>query len=76
MRKVLCAIALAIPVAVLTLAPADSVSPRAKPLHDHAIGYHAAFLSEEFRVASEKKKRQRGLGVLRSLSRITPIDIL
>jgi hypothetical protein len=37
MRKVLCTIALAIPVAVLTRAPADSVSPRAKPLHDRAI---------------------------------------
>src|SRR5712671_622261 len=37
MRKVLCAIALAIPVAVFTQAPADSVSPRAKQLHDRAI---------------------------------------
>src|SRR6266481_4592458 len=37
MRKVLCAIALAIPVAVFTQAPADSVSPRAKQLHDCAI---------------------------------------
>ena len=37
MRKVLCAVALAIPVAVLTQAPADSVSPRATPLHDRAI---------------------------------------
>jgi hypothetical protein len=36
MRKVLCAIALAIPV-VFTQAPADSVSPRAKQLHDRAI---------------------------------------
>src|SRR5262249_54725683 len=37
MRKVLCAIAVAIPVAVFTQAPADSVSPRAKLLHDRAI---------------------------------------
>src|SRR5215470_10317307 len=37
MRKALCAIALAIPVAVLAQAPADSVSPRAKRLHDRAI---------------------------------------
>src|SRR5206468_5204808 len=37
MRKILCAIALAIPVAVFTQAPADSVSPRAKQLHDRAI---------------------------------------
>ncbi len=37
MRKVLCAIALAIPVVVFTQAPADSVSPRAKQLHDRAI---------------------------------------
>jgi hypothetical protein len=37
MRKVLCAIALAIPVAVFTQAPADSVSSRAKQLHDRAI---------------------------------------
>src|SRR4249920_4277353 len=37
MRRVLCAIALAIPVAVSTQAPADSVSPRAKQLHDRAI---------------------------------------
>src|SRR6476619_1435225 len=37
MRKVLCAIALAIPVAVLTQAPADTVSQRAKQLHDRAI---------------------------------------
>src|SRR5262249_40631846 len=37
MRKVLCAIALAIPVAVFTQALADSVSPRAKQLHDRAI---------------------------------------
>ena len=37
MRKVLCTIALAIPVAVLTRAPADSVPPRAKQLHDRAI---------------------------------------
>jgi len=51
MRKVLCAIALTIPIAVLTQAPADSVSPRgstssprpeqvegrAKQLHDRAI---------------------------------------
>src|SRR5438552_5159364 len=37
MRKVLCAIALAIPVAVVTQAPPDSVSPRAKQLHDRAI---------------------------------------
>ena len=37
MRKVLCAIALAIPVAALTRAPAESVSPRAKQLHDRAI---------------------------------------
>jgi len=37
MRKVLCAIALAIPAAVFTQAPADSVSPRAKQLHDRAI---------------------------------------
>jgi membrane dipeptidase len=37
MRKVLCAIALAIPVAVFTQAPEDSVSPRAKQLHDRAI---------------------------------------
>ena len=35
MRKVLCAIALAIPVVVFT--QANSVSPRAKELHDHAI---------------------------------------
>ena len=33
----LAAIALAIPVAVFTQVPADSVSPRAKQLHDHAI---------------------------------------
>src|SRR5947207_320416 len=37
MRQVLCAIALAIPVVVFTQAPADSVSPRAKQLHDRAI---------------------------------------
>ena len=37
MRKVLYAIALAIPVAVVTQAPADSISPRAKRLHDRAI---------------------------------------
>jgi len=37
MRKIFCAIALAIPVAVFTQAPADSVSPRAKQLHDRAI---------------------------------------
>jgi hypothetical protein len=37
MRRVLCAIALAIPIAVFTQAPADSVSPRAKQLHDRAI---------------------------------------
>ena len=37
MSKVLCAIALAIPVVVCTQAPADSVSPRAKQLHDRAI---------------------------------------
>jgi membrane dipeptidase len=37
MRTVPCAIALAIPVVVLTQAPADSVSPRAKQLHDRAI---------------------------------------
>src|SRR5438477_710486 len=37
MRKVLCAIVLAIPVVVFTQAPADSVSPRAKQLHDRAI---------------------------------------
>jgi membrane dipeptidase len=37
MRKVLCAIALAIPVVVFAQAPADSVSPRAKQLHDRAI---------------------------------------
>jgi len=37
MRKALCAIALAIPVAVFTQAPGASVSPRAKQLHDRAI---------------------------------------
>jgi len=37
MRKLLCAIALATPVVVFTQAPADSVSPRAKQLHDRAI---------------------------------------
>src|SRR5918911_2426155 len=37
MRNVLCAIALALPVAVLRQAPADPVSPRAKQLHDRAI---------------------------------------
>src|SRR5260221_11545845 len=37
MRRVLCAIALATPVVVFTQAPADSVSPRAKQLHDRAI---------------------------------------
>jgi hypothetical protein len=37
MRRVLRAIALAIPVVVLTQAPADSVSPRAQQLHDRAI---------------------------------------
>src|SRR6058998_2765026 len=37
MRQLLCAIALAIPVVVFTQAPADSVSPRAKQLHDRAI---------------------------------------
>jgi hypothetical protein len=37
MRRVLCEIALAIPVVVFTQAPADSVSPRAKQLHDGAI---------------------------------------
>jgi membrane dipeptidase len=37
MRQALCAIALAIPVVVFTQAPADSVSPRAKQLHDRAI---------------------------------------
>ena len=37
MRKVLCAIALAIPVAAFAQAPADSVSPRARQLHDRAI---------------------------------------
>ena len=37
MRKVLCAIALATPVVVFTQAPGDSVSPRAKQLHDRAI---------------------------------------
>ena len=37
MRKLLCAIALATPVVVFTQAPADSVFPRAKQLHDRAI---------------------------------------
>src|SRR5215831_2208479 len=37
MRQVLCAIALVLPVVVFTQAPADSVSPRAKQLHDRAI---------------------------------------
>src|SRR6478752_8317517 len=37
MKRVLCAIALAIPVAVFTQAPADTVSQRAKQLHDRAI---------------------------------------
>ena len=37
MGKALCAIALAIPVAVFAQAPAESVSPRAKQLHDRAI---------------------------------------
>ena len=37
MRRALCAIALAIPVVVLTQAPADSISPGAKHLHDRAI---------------------------------------
>ena len=37
MRRVLGAIALAIPVVVFTQVPADSVSPRAKQLHDRAI---------------------------------------
>src|SRR4030088_3407187 len=37
MRKLFCAIALATPVVVFTQAPADSVSPRAKQLHDRAI---------------------------------------
>jgi membrane dipeptidase len=37
MRRVLCAIALAIPVVVFTQVPADSLSPRAKQLHDRAI---------------------------------------
>src|SRR5258706_4728434 len=37
MRNVLCAIALATPVVVFTQAPADSVSPRARQLHDRAI---------------------------------------
>ena len=37
MRRVLCAIALAIPVAVLSQAPGDPISPRAKRLHDRAI---------------------------------------
>src|SRR5580765_1527888 len=37
MRKVLFAIGLAIPVAVLAQAPADAVSPRAKQLHDRVI---------------------------------------
>ena len=37
MRRVLCAIALAIPVVVFTQVPADSVSPRAKQLHELAI---------------------------------------
>src|SRR5258707_13782980 len=37
MSKVLCAIALAMPVVVFAQAPADSVSPRARQLHDRAI---------------------------------------
>jgi membrane dipeptidase len=37
MRKVLCAIALAIPGVVSAQAPADSVFPRARQLHDRAI---------------------------------------
>jgi hypothetical protein len=37
MRKLLCAITLATPVVVFTQAPAHSVSPRAKQLHDRAI---------------------------------------
>src|SRR5438067_10386046 len=37
MRKLLCAIALATPVVVFSQAPADSVSARAKQLHDRAI---------------------------------------
>src|SRR6266513_269735 len=37
MRKLLCAIALATPVVVFAQAPADSVSARAKQLHDRAI---------------------------------------
>ncbi|MFY9551462.1 MAG: membrane dipeptidase, partial [Thermoanaerobaculia bacterium] len=37
MRRVLCAIALAIPVAVLSQAPGDPISARAKRLHDRAI---------------------------------------
>ena len=37
MRQALCAIALAIPVVVFTQAPAGSISPRAKQLHDHAV---------------------------------------
>ena len=37
MRTVLCAIAMATPIVVFAQAPADSVSPRAKQLHDRAI---------------------------------------
>jgi hypothetical protein len=37
MRRVLCAIALAIPVVGFTQVPADSVSVRAKRRHDRAI---------------------------------------
>ena len=37
MGRALCAIALAIPVAVFAQAPADSVSPRAKQVHERAI---------------------------------------
>ncbi len=37
MRQVLCAIALTIPVVIFTQAPADSVSPPAKQLHDRAV---------------------------------------
>src|ERR1044071_4366054 len=37
MRTVLFAIAVAIPIAVFPQSPADSVSPRAKQLHDRAI---------------------------------------
>lgn len=37
MKNILCAIALAIPAVVFRQAPADSVSPHAKQLHDRAI---------------------------------------